>query len=47
MKVDEKIVRRLEELILKGEHVLKTKFSRSGGGITNFWRRWHKFRISK
>lgn len=33
MKIDEKIIERVQELIGKGEEVLGTNYSRSGGGI--------------
>lgn len=36
MKIDEKIINRLEELIKKGEDVLKTGYSRSSANVVYF-----------
>jgi hypothetical protein len=36
MNIDQKIIDRLDELIKKGEEVIKTNYSRSGGGIVYF-----------
>lgn len=46
MKIDQKIIDRLQELIGKGEEVLRTNYSRSGGGIVYMGDRGVDYQLS-